>query len=183
MKANKDSVTYTIGYWLGVALAGIVLGAILFCISKGIEFIITPAHKPVVVVEAIEDVVESAIPEPEAVEVVELVPNPIDYREVMVSALFRYETGNGESDLWVYHNNAGGIKCFTSLDQCTSDGFQRYASKEAGMESLRYHVDLYRDQYGDDLRAIRSVYCYQCGETDVIKFTEIYQEELAKWTQ
>lgn len=92
----------------------------------------------------------------------------------MVIATWRLETGNGTSPMWLYQNNAGGIK--------RNGVYHTFDSQESGWKALEDL--LYNDYYlvyGLDLRAIRNRYCgIECGEEDLIKFTEIYNEELAK---
>lgn len=90
-----------------------------------------------------------------------------------MNATWRLETGNGTSPLWVEHRNAGGIKC-------GSDAYCSYASIESGWQSLEELLAVYVDTFGYDLAAIREVYCYQCGDSDLNAFTQIFYEELEK---
>lgn len=187
MKNDKKSKAYYVGYWLGMSFVSFIIAMIIVFLLALFGLVnFTHRQISVSVVEANEQPITSSISKVDDIPAVEspaVEPEPIDYFEVLVSAMFRYETGNGNSPLWTEFNNAGGIICFTSADRCTRDGFQIYDSQEHGMSSLRYHMELYVAKYGYDLRAIRSEYCYECGETDVVEFTKIYQEEIEKWTQ
>lgn len=87
----------------------------------------------------------------------------------LVRATFRHETGNGTSRLWLENNNAGGIKC--------GSGWCKYTDPSTGIHSLKTLLRSYRNRYGDDLRAIREVYCQ--GGCDFADFMIIYEEEQA----
>ena len=116
------------------------------------------ANEPVEVIdiEPAEEIIEAAEERPDKEWV------------ALVSATWRYETGNGKSRLWTKWNNAGGIKC--GSEYCT------YDSKESGMEALENLLQGYVEKYGYDFRAIRERYC-QCGPEDYDKFMQIYYEE------
>ena len=115
----------------------------------------------------------AAIEEP----VVEELPE-IDYEfEALVNTTFKLETGHGKSNLWVKHNNPGGIRC---LEQpCTYDGWQIYETPEEGMNAMRtllrkYYVDI----FGMDLKAIRKKYCPPCSDKEFNEFKYMYDKEL-----
>ena len=96
-----------------------------------------------------------------------------DYRfEALVYTTFVLETGWGESDMWKYQNNPGGIKI--------NGVYHTFASKEEGYDYMRTLLkNRYVDVYGYDIRAIRDVYC-QCGPQDYYTFMEIYEDVLVR---
>ena len=88
-------------------------------------------------------------------------------------ATWRLETGNGTSNLWLNSFNAGGIKC--------GDSYCQYDNEEHGMSILKDILIDYVNVYGYDLKSIRQRYCgIHCGDSDLITFTEIFNEELTK---
>lgn len=91
--------------------------------------------------------------------------------EIFKRTIFRLETGNGTSYLWIYKNNPGGIKC--GVDYCT------YSTPDDGMKSLDSLIRLYYRDYGKDYKAATDRYC-QCGEEYYPLFMEIYNEEKIK---
>lgn len=99
----------------------------------------------------------------------------------LVRATFRRETGNGSSSMWVNMNNPGGIKCNGPGQQCSSDGYRFFESKQEGLDAQVRLLEWYVDNYGYDFRTIREVYC-QCGPEDYGKFMELYYEEYGRGT-
>lgn len=113
--------------------------------------------------------------EEEVIEEVEIVEEVID-REwlALVSATFRLETGNGTSNMWVNHYNAGGIKCWNgNNDYCS------YESEEEGLQALESLLESYVRDFGYDFKAIRNKYNPGDGQ-DYERFMVIYYEELNK---
>lgn len=91
--------------------------------------------------------------------------------ELFTRTIFRLETGNGTSQLWVLNNNPGGIKC--GEDYCS------YPTKEQGMDALRNLLKWYHKEFGTDYKAATDLYC-QCGEDYYPLFNRIFEEEKEK---
>uniref|UniRef100_UPI001F2EDA85 hypothetical protein n=1 Tax=Erysipelothrix anatis TaxID=2683713 RepID=UPI001F2EDA85 len=63
-------------------------------------------------------------------------------------------------------------------EQCTQDNYRIFDAKYESILALRELLTDYVNTYGYDLKAIRSRYCENCGDSDLNTFTELYYKEL-----
>ena len=97
------------------------------------------------------------------------------FLKALINATFVYETGHGESDLWLSKNNAGGIKGYYSGEYLT------YESQAHGLTHLESLLkESYINVYGYDVIAIRKAYDPNYTEEQLNDFVNIFKTEFEK---